>query len=451
MLETNKPLIFEFGDFSLDAKLHRLLVRETREAIPLTPRAVLLLVTLVCSHGRLLTKEELLDRVWAGSVVEEGNLTQTMFVLRKMLGDDPKNPRFIRTVPGRGYQFVASVDESADSGNPELGRFQRFGTQPVVNTNAHKAYIEGRSFWNKRTREGLKQAIGHFEEAIREDPNFVYAYAGLADSYRLLADYYDAAVPSRILSQNETPNRGVGEMDRHLAEAHATLAYAQAFYDWDWAIADRSFKQALELDPKFATAHQWYGDFLNVVGRFDDARKHFELAIKFEPASPMIATGLASYYYTRRDANRLIAQAKKILDLDPAFAYGHFYLGFGYEFKGMEREAVDTFAIAATAFGEPEDIGEELKTAYEQNGMAGVWHMRLEQYETRPHLQHYPIYLKSLVPIRLGDKETSLAWLYKAYEQRDRGVIYARHEPLLAPLRQDPRFQDLLRRIGLAF
>lgn len=126
-----------------------------------------------------------------------------------------------------------------------------------------------------------------------------------------------------------------------------------------------------------------------------------------------------------------------------------FYLGFGLEFGGKEQEAVDVFAVAATKFGEPEEIGDELIEAYEQNGMNGVWHKRLEQYETRPHLKNYPRYLKSLVPVRLGDKETSLAWLEQAFEQRDRGIIYAKHEPLLEPLRTDRRFKDLIRRIGL--
>ncbi len=115
----------------------------------------------------------------------------------------------------------------------------------------------------------------------------------------------------------------------------------------------------------------------------------------------------------------------------------------------MEAESVDALAIAATKFGEPEEIGEELKAAYQQNGMNGVWHKRLEQYETRPHLKNYPRYLKSLVPVRLGDKETSFAWLEQAFEQRDRGIIYAKYEPLLEPLRGDRRFKELISRIGL--
>jgi tetratricopeptide (TPR) repeat protein len=355
-------------------------------------------------------------------------------------------PNFILTTPGRGYQFIATVVEAEDDEKLDLDRYERFGRSGGVNTSAYKAYIQGRSFWNKRTGESLKQSVEHFEEALKHDPNFVLAYAGLAESHQLLAEYYAAAIPDKSLQKSQD-SRGV--MKAELAEAHTTLAYAQAFYDWDWAGADRSFKQALDLNPNSATAHQWYADYLCVLGRFDEARVHFDRAIRLNPSSPAIATGLASYYYTRGDAERLVSQSKKIIELDPGFGYGYFYLGFGYEFKGMEQQAVDAFAVAADLFGEPPEIGREIKAAYEQNGMAGMWHRRLEQYETRPHLKNYPPYLKSLVPIRLGDKEATLDLLELAYNQRDRGIVYAKHEPLLKPLRNHPRYVDLVNRLGL--
>ncbi len=444
----NTSRIYQFGDFRLDANARQLYRLRSGEAVPLTPKAVLLLITLVCSNGRLLTKDELLDRVWGGSVVEEGNLSQTIFVLRKTLGENKKQPKYIITTPSRGYQFIATVTE-ADDNVRNLDRFQRFGSGETVNTDAYKAYIEGRSFWNKRTGESLKQAVMRFEEALRQDPDFALAYAGLADSHQLLAEYYAAAVPDRLKQNGNGAKAADEKNDAQLAEAHATLAYAQAFYDWDWNGAERSFRKSLELNPVHATTHQWYADHLCVTGQFDKALKHFKRAIELAPTSASIAVGLAGFYYTKHDDARLIAQGQKVISLDPASAYGHFYLGFGYEFGGMEQQAVDTFAIAATLFGEPAEIGEELKEAYRQNGMNGVWHKRLDQYETRPHLKNYPRYLKSLVPIRLGDKETSLSWLEQAFEQRDRGIVYAKHEPLLEPLRGDARFNDLLQRIGL--
>ncbi|MGB5014410.1 MAG: winged helix-turn-helix domain-containing protein [Pyrinomonadaceae bacterium] len=445
MQELSKPVIFEFGEFRLDAKSQRLYRCDSGETVALTPRAVLLLITLVCSKGRLLTKEELLDRVWAGSVVEEGNLSQTIFVLRKALGEGKKNPKFILTVPGRGYQFIANVAETNDARSLDINKYERFAASPKVSTAAYESYVQARSFWNKRTEAGLKQAVTHFEDAICQDPNFAFAYSGLVDSHRMLADYYAAALPDGYANGYEDAKR----INSELSLAHTTLAYAKAFYDWDWAGGEREFLTALDLNPTSATAHQWYADLLNVVGRFDEAYKHFAEAISLAPDSAMAATGLAGYYYTQRDSARLIRQAKRIIEIDSDFGYGHFYLGFGLEFAGKEQEAVDVFAVAATKFGEPAEIGEELKAAYDQNGMNGVWHKRLEQYETRPHLKNYPRYLKSLVPVRLGDKETSLAWLEQAFENRDRGIIYSKYEPLLEPLRSDRRFKDLIRRIGL--
>ncbi len=445
MQEVHRPLTHEFGEFRLDARSHRLFRRDSGEAVALTPRAVLLLKTLVCSKGRLLTKEELLDRVWAGTVVEEGNLSQTIFVLRKALGEGKKDPKFILTVPGRGYQFIGTVIELTDSRSLDINKYERFSASATVSTAAFESYVQARSFWNKRTEAGLKQAVAHFEEAIRQDPSFAFAYSGLADSHRMLADFYSAALPSG------RPD-GLSDTERirsELSVAHTTLGYAKAFHDWDWTGAESEFLLAIELEPSSATAHQWYADLLNVLGRFNEAYEHFAKAISLAPDSAMAATGLAGFYYTRRESVRLIEQARRIIQIDPEFGYGHFYLGFGLEFGGMEAEAVDALATAATKFGEPLEIGEELRAAYRQNGMNGVWHKRLEQYETRPHLKNYPRYLKSLVPIRLGDRETSLTWLEQAVEQRDRGVIYAKYDPLLEPLRGDRRFKELIKRIGL--
>lgn len=447
MTELSESKIYSFEEFRLDAKSHRLFRRETGELVPLAPKAVEVLLALVENRERILSKDELLNTIWVDSFVEESNLSQTIFVLRKTLGENTKEPRFILTSPNRGYQFIAPVEEKT-AGEIDGTEHQSLERRGTTNSEAYQAYVRGRFFWNTRTSKSLKEAIEHFEQAIEQDPNFAQAYTGLADCHRLLAEYYAEATQPESFPKAKAAAGKALQVDGKLAEAHAGLAYAQAFYDWDWENAEASFKRALELNPNYATAHQWYADYLSVMGRFDEARQHIERAIEIDPASPIIATGLASLYYLQRRADLLIEQAKKIIDLDADFAYGYFYLGFGYEFKGMYREAVETFARTAVLFGEPPDCAEELKEAFERNGMPGVWHKRLEQYETRPHLKNYPTYLKSLVPIRLGYKDTTLALLNQAYQQRDRGIIYAGHEPLLEPLRDDPRFQDLLRRMG---
>lgn len=441
--------VYEFGGFRLDGRNQSLTRADSGTLIPLTPKAAELLLFLVKCAGTTVSKEQILDEVWARAIVEESNLSQTIYVLRKLLGDDSKVPRFILTAPNRGYQFIAPVIEINYADKIYENGHHRIERRGTANAGAYDSYVRGRFFWNKRTGDSLKESVEHFEEAIRQDPNFAHAYTGLADSYRLLSEYYAAALPDESFPiARATANKTI-EIDSQLAEAHTTLAYAQAFYDWDWSGAETSFKHALRLNPNNATAHQWYGDYLGVVGRFEESLEHILRAIEIDPASPTIATGLAAFYYTGRQADRLIDQGRKIIDLNPDFAYGYFYLGFGYEFSEMNAEAVEAFAKAAVLFGEPQDCADELRQAYQKKGMTGLWHKRLEQFDVRPHLKHYPPYLKSLVPIRLGDKETALTWLNQAYAGRDRGIIYAKYEPLLEPLRSDVRFQDLLNRMGL--
>jgi DNA-binding winged helix-turn-helix (wHTH) protein/Tfp pilus assembly protein PilF len=437
--------IYEFDNFRLDAKRRSIVSRIDGALIPLTPKAVELLIYLVQNADRILTKDELLETVWQNSFVEESNLSQTIFVLRKALGEDAKRPRFILTIPSQGYRFIGHVVEhkppdQAAQEDPQI--LERRGT---ANAAAYRAFVRGRFFWNKKTGLSLKEAVVQFEEAIEKDPNFVQAYNGLADCHRLLSEYYSTSVP---IEARNIPVHGI-VIDEKLSEAHASLAYAQAFYDWDWAGAEKSFERALELNPNHATAHLRYAELLCVTGRFAEALPHVERAIELEPESTGPQTTLAVFHYLQRQADELIAQSRRIIEMDPNSAYGHFYLGFGYEFKEMFIEAVEIFGKTAVMFGEPQECADEMRESFVRDGMTGVWHTRLEQYATRPHLKNYPPYLKSLVPVRIGDLETSIKWLNQAYDQRDRGIIYAKHEPFLEPLRGDPRFRELIGKMGL--
>lgn len=633
MIDLSESKVYEFEEFRLDAKNHRLFRRESGRLVPLTPKAVELLLVLIQNKGRILSKDELLEAVWDNSFVEEANLSQTIFVLRKTLGENTKEPRFILTAPNRGYQFIASVrqvgtedeifeesflsdtqqsetekQETKDQGQKtnliwlaaaplvlllafgvywfypsakpatvseiktiavlpfedlsaeqtetylgvsladalvnkfgglkqisvrptrtvlkyadsredaqkigrELqvdavldGRIQRIGdrirlsvqlvrtadnatiwtenfddkfssffavqdsiSQKVMqslavqmdeserrrferrgteNAEAYQAYLRGRFFWNKRTIENLLKSIGHFEQAIEKDPNFALAHTGLADCYQLLAEY-GAATPHEAFPKAKAAANKALELDDQSAEAHTALAYTQTFYDWDWTGAEQSFKRALELNPNYATAHQWYGEYLSVMGRFDEARVHFERAIQIDPVSPILLTDLAAFYHSQGTPDQEIEQAQKVIEIDPNFAYGHFYLGFGYERKGMNAEAVDAFDKTMTLFGEPTDSVEELNAAFAKSGMEGFWRKRLEQIETRPHLKYFQAYSKALVQIRLGDKEGTLKSLNQAAQQRDRWIVHAKYQPEFDRLREDPRFQDLLRRMNL--
>ncbi|MEP6925658.1 MAG: tetratricopeptide repeat protein, partial [Pyrinomonadaceae bacterium] len=340
-------------------------------------------------------------------------------------------------------QVVQSLAVQLDE--TERQKFNQHGTE---NAEAYQEYLRGRYFWNKRTAENLQKAIIHFEQSTLQDPNYALGFTGLADCYQLLAEY-GAATPREAFPKAKAAALKALAIDDQLAEAHTALAYTQAFYDWDWAGAEQSFKRAIELNPNYATAHQWYAEYLVVMGRFDEARTHYERALQIEPVSPIILTSLADLYDVRGDNEKEIEQSNKVIEIDPNFAYGYFYLGLGYEQKGMYPEAVNALAKTMTLFGEPPECAEEVKQAFAQNGIKGFWQKRLEQIETRPHLKNFQVYFKALVQIRLGDKEGTLESLNQAFQRRDRGITSAKYEPRLEPLHQDPRFQDLLRRMKL--
>ena len=355
---------------------------------------------------------------------------------------DDKFTNFFAVQDSISRKVVSSLAVQMDE--RERRRFDRRGTE---NAEAYQDYLRGRYFWNKRTAGDLQKAIGHFEQAIQKDPNFALAFTGLADCYILLAEY-GAATPHEGFPKAKAASRKALEIDDQLAEAHTALAYTQTFYDWDWAGAEQSFKRALELNPNYATAHQWYAEYLIVFGRFDESRAHFERALEIEPVSPIILTDLAALYHVERDFEKQIEHSKKVIEIDPNFAYGYFFLAMGYERKGMNAEAVVAYAKMMTLFGEPTDCIEEVKEAFKQNGIKGFWKKRLEQIENRPHLKNYQVYAKALVQIRLDDREGTLESINQAIQRRDRWNINAKYELLLEPLRDDPRFQDLLRRMG---
>ncbi len=639
MIELSESRIYEFEEFRLDAKSHRLFRRESGELVPLTPKAVELLLFFVQNAGRVLSKDELFEAVWENSFIEEANLSQTIFVLRKTLGENTKNPRFILTAPNRGYQFIAPVkeihsddrileesflsdDHSSQVPNskfqipdsnlssklqiPQLkwfaillffliafgiywfypaakpvtvgeiktiavlpfedlsveqtekylgvsladalankfsglkqltvrptrsvskyannredtakigrelqvdavldGRIQRIGerirvsvqlirtadnatiwtgnfddqftnffavqdsiSQKVVqtlalqidekererfnrhgteNAEAYQDYLVGRYFWNKRTETDLLRAIENFEKAAQKDPNFAQAYAGLANCYILLPEY-GATTPHDAFPKAKIAVLKALELDDLSAEAHTALAYAQAFYDWNWSGAEQSFKRALELNPNYATAYQWYGEYLLATGHFDESRKNLERAIEIDPVSPIILNTLASLYEFQDDYDKEIELAKKVLEIEPNFAFAYFYLGLGYERKGMDAEAAEALAKSMLLFGEPPECAEEVKEAFKKNGLKGWWRKRLEQIETRPHLKYFQAYAKALVQIRLDDKEGALESLNQSFQRRDRWLVNIKYQPHFTPLHQDPRFQDLLRRMNL--
>ena len=667
--------IYEFGPFRVDA-LRRLLLRETNE-VRLPAKSFEILLVLLEEKGRLVDKDELMRRVWPDAVVEENNLTVNMSALRKSLGESPRDHRYLVTVPGRGYQFVAEVREhggerpakdeeeakqrvaeviaepeglngeaerlsfsgsdlgseptqvaalqtkvaaskihttssaeyiigeikrhkhgaltvlaallattmivayfaysrhsaannktgissiavlpfanNSDDPNAEYlsdgiseslinslsqlpglkviarsstfkykgkdvdprevanalgveavltGRVLQRGDGLIINVElvnandktqmwgeqydrkmsdllviqreiaheiveklklkvsgeekepakhytesneAYQLYLKGRFYWNKRTAEALKKSIEYFNQAIDKDPRFALAYAGLADSY---------VVPANRLSPREAMPKAKAaalralELDETLAEAHASLGRVFAAYDWDWTSAEKEYKRAIELNPRYATAHQWYGGYLSVMGRSNEAIAERKRAVDLEPFSLVINFELGLAFYYDRDYDQAIEQFQKTLELDQNFPAAHNFLPAAYEQKGMYSEAIAEFkkAIALTGKSEWTLSKAGLGHVYAATGKKSEARTLLDELKQASKQEYVPANSIALIYAGLGEKDQAFAWLDKAYEQRAFQVQWIKLDPRWDSLRPDPRFLDLMRRVGL--
>jgi len=655
---------YEFGPFRIDTVKRRLL--RDGEPVALKSKCFETLLVLVEARGQVVDKDELMRRIWPDTIVEESNLTGYISTLRKALGESPQEHRYIVTVPGRGYSFVAEVkevrEESAElisqeqsrlspiteegevNGSPEReersflplrrlsvlpslsSRWQQRHRRPVIvaglalfslatiiiatvvvayfssskddktihslailpftidgndpdleyladgvandianrlsrlpaltvissnavaryktrgtaldaqavgrefkveavivgnmarqgdhihikvelidaRNNGHlwgklydrkvtdifealeeiareissvlrpgltekeqripakpgaespealQKYIEGRQYWNKRTREGLKKAIELFDQAIGLDPNCAFAYAGLADSYQMLA-FHGALSPMEYCPRaKKAAERAVG-IDDSLAEAHTALAYVKFYYDWDWAGADAEFKRAINLNPNYATAHQWYGEYLGQMGHFDDALAERHKALRLDPLSPIITSEQGfSYLEAPMEARRYdkaIEEFRKAAELYPDFSPAHDFLAFALGLNGFYDEAIAECqkAISLDNANDGNDFT-LLAIIYARSGRRMEAQKLLAEMSSNSKNRYYAPAHIAAVYAALGDKDRAFQWLEKAYQQKDWAIVQIKIDPVFDSLRSDPRFSDLLKRMNL--
>jgi len=312
---------------------------------------------------------------------------------------------------------------------------------------AYQLYLKGRFYWNKRTAEALKKSIEYFNQAIDRDPRFALAYAGLADCYVVPANRLP---PREAMPKAKAAAIRALELDETLAEAHASLGRVLAAYDWDWTSAEKEYKRAIELNPRYAVAHQWYGGYLAVMGRSDEAIAERKRAVELEPLSPIINFELGLAFYFARDYDRAIEQFQKTLELDQNFPAAHNYLPAAYEQKGMYTEAVAEFkkAILLTGGSEWSISRAGLGHLYAVTGKKSEARTVLDELKQTSKQEYLPASSIALIYVGLGEKDQAFAWLDKAYEQRAFQMQWIKIEPRWDGLRSDPRFEDLMRRMG---
>ena len=620
---------YEFGPFRLDQRKRRLM--RDGEPLRLTPKALDLLLVLVEERGRTVEKDELLEKVWAGTVVEENNLNQNITALRKSLGDSRQDSQYIATVPGRGYRFVADVRKVEEevheeevhkdtkeeqepgipvkeasrpgifryaililaalvlaalvyawytrekprptvlsimvlplqnlSSDPEQeyfadgitdaligdlakisglhvisrtssmhykgtrkslpeiarelkvdavveGTVQRSGDRVVIRaqlihaaTDVHlwvqdyeremrdvldvqseiaqaiarqiqirmtpdeearlasthpvrpKAfdlYLQGRYlYWNKRTEENLDRAIEHFQNAIKEDPNFAQAHAGLADCYNALGTVMVSALPpieSRRLA--EAAATKALELDPALADAHTALAYVKN-YNWNWQAAEQGYKRALELNPNYANAHNFYANYLMTQGRTEEAIAAANRARELDPFSLAISSQRGFLLENARRYDEAIEQLRAVIAMDPNHYHAHWVLGHTYVAKGQFEEAIVAAQKAVDLSQRAPGALGMLGLAYGLGGYEAEARKVLNELLKLSETRYVSPAALVNVYIGLRDKDQAFVWLEKAYEERSNYVAFLKVFPIVDPLRSDPRFNDLIRRVGL--
>ena len=318
-----------------------------------------------------------------------------------------------------------------------------------VNPQAHELYLKGRYYWNKRTPEALNKSLEYFRQAIDKDPSYALGYAGMADAYAMLGSgEYGILPPKEAFPKAEAAAMKALELDSALAEPHATLGYSKDF-DWDWQGAEREFKQAIDLNPGYTTAHHWYALHLTTLGRNTEAIAEIRKAQSLDPLSLIISADVAWVFYFARRYEQEGEQARKTLEMDSNFAIAHMYLSYSYLHMGNHKEAVAEMKKAVDLSGGSLPMVGNLAYIYALAGRRYEAIKILNDLKARSKREFVSPDVLAQIYTGLGDKDHAIAWLEKGYEQRSDFTGLLKVLPELDPLRSDPRFEALVRRVGL--
>ena len=614
--------LYEFGPFQIDTQ-NRLLFRNG-QPVPLKPKVIDTLLLLVENSGRVLEKDELIEKLWPDTFVDEANLTQNIYVLRKALTTGADSTSYIETIPRRGYRFTGDVRKipagtsvvEAETGTTRMthtgprwmwvavgvalvailgalafrllasrsrpavsstsvkslavlpfrpltagseddyigqgmadalitklsntqrlnvrptsavlrynnanvdpiaagraldveavldGKVQRVGDRVRVtvqllrvadgaslwadqydedftgifalqdsisaqaarsltlqltgneaalmrkhytqNARAYESYLQGRYFWNKRNTTGFRKAIEYFEQALAVDSNYALAYAGLADSYIRLNES-GAPMNEEAVPKAKAAIMKALAIDDSLGEAHATLGFIKFRHDWDFAGADSEFKRAVELNPNYSEAHQWYAFYLLAAGKPNEADAEIKRGQELDPLSVSFNSNLAIYLFFRHDFERSLTQARKTLEMEPDFSQARATLGLSYEQKGSNKEAIAELTRAQQASGDVA-MASWLGHALAQDGETKEARRILSEIEEHAKKNYVPPYNLAVLHAGLGERQQAMDSLEKGFADRSLRPVWVKFDPRLDGLRQDGRFVQLIQRMGL--
>lgn len=316
------------------------------------------------------------------------------------------------------------------------------------NVQAYGLYLRGRYAWNKRSQGGVVEAIQYFEQAIQVDPGYALAYTGLADAYALHIDYRNVSVHEGFERAKEYARKAL-ELDESLAEAHASLAWSLFIYDWDWEAAAAEFRRSIQLDPQYATAHQWYGFLLASQGRFDEALIEAHSAQEGDPGSVSIRRSLGYTYFYARRFERAKYHLSRAIAMNPDAEESYRVLGLIHTFAGEHDEAERVLREALVLPGAATYTHVTLSLALARAGDKSYAEETLKQLEDKRRNDYIsPVELATL-EVALGHNEKALDWMDEAYRERRGWLAYLKVHPVVDPLRNEPRFLDLVDRMAL--
>jgi len=332
---------------------------------------------------------------------------------------------------------------------------QKLAKRYTHDAEAYQLYLKGRYFWNKRNEEGFRNGIEYFKRAEEKDPTFALAFSGLADSYALLSDIGVARPVDEMPKAKAAAEKAV-DADATLAEAYTSRAFVKLAYDWDWIGAQNDFQQALRLNPKYPTAHQWYASYLMQMGKFSLAKEEIEAAHKLDPLSPIISSNTGLYSYYEHNYDDAIAKYKVTLQSDPDFWVARHYLALAYVQKGVHEDAIRELRslikapvsgpVPDEAIASDTEASASLGFAYAMAGKKAEAQDILKKLQALSQKRYVSGLYFAIVYAGLKDNDHAIEYLNQAYEARHPGLVLIRIEPIFDSLRSDERFKQLVKR-----
>jgi len=325
------------------------------------------------------------------------------------------------------------------------------GQTSTQDPEAFELYLKGRYYWSRRTASDIKTSISYFSQAIAADPGYALAYSGLADAYSVLPNY--GGNPAETYPKSNAAARKALELDPSLAHPHAVLGSNLMEYDWDFAGGEAEYTKAFELDPDDATAHHWYAQDLNWLGgREQEALSEANRAFQLDSLSPIEAVTIGTVHNTARRYDDAIAVCKKLTNENPTFAGAHLCLAQAYWGKGLYAKVIEEFTVYSQLSGDPNssDFASAMGKGYRSAGWRGALSKALETRLAQRNRGYVSPYEIATLHASLGDEDNAFKWLDAAFEDRDIGLMRLKTDFLLDRLRSDPRFPELVRKVGLS-